>query len=84
MKNYLRKNKKFPCHYSVGAIVLNEENKIMCHYFSEISGIRNFHLMMRESPKINEPIEITLHRGLMEEFGAEAKIIHYVGSLIKY
>ncbi len=84
MKNYLRKTKQFPCHYSIGAVVLNDKNQVMCHYFDEISGLKQLYILMRESPEKNESIEQTLKRGLMEEFGAKTDIVQYIGSLVGF
>ena len=36
---------------------------------------------MRETLENNEPLEHAVHRGLEEEFGMEAEIIDYVGSI---
>ncbi len=36
---------------------------------------------MRKTIEPNEYLENVLHRGLMEEFGVEAKLVDYIGSI---
>jgi hypothetical protein len=83
-RNYFSGSKDYPHHISVGAILLNDEGKVACHYYEE--QIRKypskFHTLMHESIELNETLEEALHRGLDEEFSAKAKIREYVGSLV--
>lgn len=44
-------------------------------------GLDDFYILMRETLKPNETLEQTLHRGLMEEFGATGELVNYVGSI---
>lgn len=84
MNNYLFYDQDFSSHYSIGAIVLNEKNQVMCHHFKKIQKFEELYILMRETPEINEGVEQTLKRGLLEEFGAEAEIIHYTGSIVSH
>ncbi len=85
MNNYFRGSGETPHHISVGAVLLNNEHKVACHYYAE-PLIRkyppNFYTLMHESIEINETLEQTLARGLEEEFSMSATLERYVGSLI--
>ncbi len=87
MENYFKGTKTHPYHLSIGAVVVNEENKVCCHYFKKLKFIKtgesfdDFYILMRETMEMGESIEDTLHRGLMEEFGITGEIITYLGSI---
>jgi hypothetical protein len=91
IKNYFQGNSKHPQHISVGAIVLNEKNEICCHHFDttkgkfkrywQEEGLDDFYILMRETLEQNETLEHALRRGLMEEFGVEAELLDYIGSI---
>lgn len=87
MDNYFKGVKNKPYHLSVGAVVVNEENKVCCHYFKKITrrkafaNFTDFYLLMRETMEMGETIEQTLHRGLMEEFGVTGEIVTFLGSI---
>jgi len=85
MKNYFCGSNKTPHHISIGAVLMNNEGEIACHYYKE-STIRkyppNFYTLMHESIETNETLEQTLSRGLREEFSMKAELKRYVGSLI--
>lgn len=82
--DYLFYNKKFPVHFSVGAVVLDSDNRLMCHHFDKIDKFQELYILMRETLEPDESIEQTLARGLQEEFGASAKIVHYLGSVVSH
>ena len=80
----------FPAHLSVGAVLFDKDSKeVCCHHFLEVpqriqktDGISGeLYTLMRETPKLDENIEIAVKRGLKEEFGAEGKILGYLGSI---
>lgn len=85
--NYYQGTKDHPYHISIGAVVLNDEGKVCCHYFGDASRRKkyskysDFYLLMRETMEMGETIEQTLHRGLMEEFAMTGEIITYIGSI---
>lgn len=89
MTNYFQGNHNHPQHFSVGAILVNEKNEICCHHFVDDQlkgywpdlGINGLYLLMRETPDLGEKIEDVLARGLKEEFGAEAEVLDYIGSI---
>ena len=83
MKNLFRASKERPFHLSVGAVVMDEAGLILCHYFDELPefGARDFVILMRETMEMGESVEETLARGLMEEFGATARVEAFLGSL---
>lgn len=89
MNNYFQANRERKHHISVGAVVLNEENKACVHHFDSKKlggywaneGLDDFYLLMRETMHPNETLEGTLRRGLIEEFGIEAELVDYIGSI---
>lgn len=91
MQNYFQGNSQHPQHISIGALVLNEEGKVCCHHFDSTKsnfkgywkdqGLEDFYILMRETVEPNETLEQALHRGLMEEFGIEAELVDYIGSI---
>lgn len=91
MKNYFNwEENPLPAQFSVGAVLFDKDSKeIYCHHFVEKSnrfyaafGVSGeLFILMRETPDSGESMEATLKRGLMEEFGAEGKIIGYLGSI---
>lgn len=87
MPNHFQSTKEYPFHISIGAIVINSEGKVCCHFFESIAipdfdNFKNFYILMRETIEPNETIEECLSRGLQEEFGVVASIRHYVGSIV--
>lgn len=87
MINYFQRSEQYPFHISIGAIVVDKNNNVGCHYFDkhEIPGFgvfENFYLLMRETIEPMETIEGCLERGLIEEFGVKATIRHFVGSIV--
>lgn len=86
MKNYFQWSKDNPYHISIGGVVRNKEHKIGCHYFKSFSHpsvgkFEDFYILMRETLEKNETIETCLVRGFREEFGAEIKLVGYVGAI---
>jgi hypothetical protein len=94
MQNYFQGDSEHPQHVSVGAVLINNKNDICCHHFNSAKfdfkgywreqGLDDFYTLMRKTIKPDETLENTLHRGLLEEFGAEAEIINYIGSIQSY
>jgi hypothetical protein len=85
--NYFQGTTEHPYHISVGAVVRNARGEICCHYFdrlthSSVGTFENLYLLMRETIEPGESIETCLARGLMEEFGMEAKLVSYLGSIV--
>lgn len=89
MPTYFQGNDKHPQHISVGAILINDKGEVCCHhlfakdvkgYWKE-EGLDDFYILMRETLEPGESLEHAVQRGLMEEFGAVAEIIDYVGSI---
>lgn len=88
---YFQGNSKHPQHISVGAILVNDKGEVCCHhvhtkdlkgYWADEIHEGDFYLLMRETPEAEETLEHALWRGLVEEFGATAKFIDYVGSIV--
>lgn len=88
MTNYYRGVEDQPYHLSVGAVLQNNDGLIAVHHFLKTRDvsesrkkISDFYTLMRGTIEPKETPEQTLIRELMEEFGAKAKIITYLGSL---
>lgn len=87
--NHFQGNKDHPQHVSVGAIVVNGKGEVCCHHFTDADlegywpneGLNDFYLLMRETVSQDETLERALTRGLKEEFGVEARMVDYVGSI---
>lgn len=89
MSNHFQATVVSPYHISIGAVVVNKEGKVCCHYFESLSHksmniFKDFVLLMRETVEENETIEECLHRGLMEEFGIQAELNCYLGSIVSH
>ena len=86
MNNYYVGINYCPHHMSVGAILLNKENKVACHYYEKTIRTypEKFYTLMHETVELGETLEDALHRGLEEEFSAKGEIVSYVGSLVVY
>jgi ADP-ribose pyrophosphatase YjhB (NUDIX family) len=88
MKNYYTSTTSHPFHLSVGAVLVNEEKQICCHYFKQFKTkfdnetYEDFYILMRETLENNETLEEASERGILEEFGAKGKIVNYVGSIV--
>jgi hypothetical protein len=87
MANYFQATKERPYHISIGAVLRNQEGKVAAHYFDNFSlpgfgDADDFYLLMRETIEPGETIEMALARGLMEEFGATARLQKYIGSIV--
>lgn len=86
--NYFQGTPKNPYHISIGAVVMNDKGLVCCHYFEKITHqkvwFENFYILMRETPEPHETIEVALKRGLMEEFGMEASLEKYIGSIVAH
>ncbi len=89
MKNYFQGNADHPQHFSVGAVLINEKREICCHHFNNDQlkgywtdeGMTDLYILMRETINPRESLEDGALRGLREEFGAEAEIMDYIGSI---
>lgn len=85
--NPFQRSKEYPFHISIGAVVVDQNKKVACHYFKSLEipdfgMFENFYILMRETIEPNESIEQCLARGLQEEFGCVAKARHYIGSVV--
>lgn len=82
MANYYMGVEQAPYHLSVGSVLRNGRGEIACHHFDEAAGMSDVYILMRETIEPGETLEETIHRGLMEEFGAKARIVGYLGSIV--
>lgn len=85
-ENIFRASEEYPYHLSVGAVVVNDKNEILCHHFEQldIHGVivKDLYILMRESLEPNESLEQTVSRGLQEECGVKGEIISFLGTLV--
>ena len=90
MENFLNQSVESPTHISVAAAVRNTEGKFLCHFFKkedlpdESEGKGDLYLLMRESLHLGEPLEEAVMRGLIEEYGAEGRIIDFLGTIVSH
>ncbi len=80
--NYYAGTVQSPYHLSVGCVLRNKDGQIAHHYFDRFEQYSDLNLLMRETMEPGETIEDTLHRGLLEEFGAKGTITHFLGGII--
>lgn len=86
---YYQGNAGHPQHFSVGAVLVNQNGEICCHHFLAKdlegywpdAGLDDFYLLMRETIEPGESLEAAVARGLREEFGATAELVDYVGAI---
>jgi len=85
-ENYFQGTKESPAHISIGGVLRNDKGEIACHYFEKFTHFgkeaNDFYLLMRETIEPNESLETCLMRGFQEEFGAQAKIVQFIGSIV--
>jgi ADP-ribose pyrophosphatase YjhB (NUDIX family) len=77
----LQRSPDNPYHLSVGAVLLNSDNKVALHHFKEEDTPfgAEVYCLMRESVEDNETLESAVARGLDEEFGAKGAIEYFIG-----
>ncbi len=90
MKDFFVQSVESPTHISVAAVMRNDGGRLLCHFFKkedlpdESEGKSDLYLLMRESIHRNEALEAAVHRGLMEEYGAEGEVVDYLGSIVSH
>ena len=90
MKNFLNQSVDSPTHISVATLLRNDEGNILCHFFKkedlpdESEGKSDLYLLMRESLHLGESLEDAVHRGLMEEYGAEGNVTDFLGTIVSH
>jgi ADP-ribose pyrophosphatase YjhB (NUDIX family) len=90
MTRLFKQTPEHPFHISVGAVLVNEEEKICVHkmtksktpgvYANVFEGRDEIYILMRETLDNNETLEAAAMRGIREEFGAAGEIRQYLGS----
>jgi len=79
--NYFIGNKTRPFHLSVGAVVLNDNDQVLCYHFVIPKDKKEVYSLMRETVEPTTSSEDNLRRGLMEEFGVQVLIIGFLGAI---
>ncbi len=85
--NPFRGTEESPHHISVGVILMNDKNKIACHYFADPkirNYPKNFYTLLHETVEAGESLEKTVERGLKEEYSMIGIFGHYVGSIVSH
>ncbi len=88
MQSPFKSTKESPYHLSVGAVLVDKEGQIACHYFKkfQVTGedqkYDDFYILMRETVESGEGLEEAVLRGIKEEFGATGEIEKFVGTLL--
>ena len=91
MTDLFKHSEASPFHISVGAVLVNDEGKVLVHkmvrrsmpdsLIHTIGNLNEAYILMRESLENGETLDQAVTRGLMEEFGAEGTIVKYLGSI---
>lgn len=92
MMSIFQNSDESPYHISVGAILVNAEGKVRAHYRTTdttpeeyrvtLGGLTECYTLMRETLENGETLEEAVLRGIREEFGAEGRIVKYVGAIL--
>ncbi|MBI2633354.1 MAG: NUDIX hydrolase [Parcubacteria group bacterium] len=80
--HYFIGEKSQPFQLSVGAVVVNGKNQVLCHHFSGVRGSLDIYSLMRQTVEPNKSLEEMIVFGLEKEFGVRAKIKSYLGSIV--
>lgn len=70
----------WPAHISVSAVLFNRRHEIALHHWAHVPWGDNIYSLMHETLHNLEPLELAVARGLQEEWGAEGKVIAYLGT----
>jgi hypothetical protein len=73
---------QWPAHMSVSAVLFNDRHEVAMHHWEQIPWGDNVYNLMHETLHNLEPLEVAVARGLREEWGAEGKIIAYLGTQV--
>lgn len=72
-----------PFHVSVGAVVVNDQNKVLAHHYpAGTAAASESYLLMRESIQMDETPLCAVKRGIAEEFGLQTRIKDFIGSIV--
>lgn len=84
--NYFRGQESAPYHLSVGAVILDEQNRVAClHFSTDDHGTKGeAYLLMRETVEQGETLAEAVRRGIKEEIGVEAEIQDFIGTIISH
>jgi sorbitol-specific phosphotransferase system component IIA len=78
--NYYGATPDRPYHLSVGAVVLDENNNVVCLHYPNIDEITDVYALLNKTVKPGETLEATLNRGAQLELGHEIEIITFLGT----
>jgi hypothetical protein len=89
MPSLFKSTKTSPYHLSVGAVLVDKDRRVACHYFGKFVapdqvGLSDFYVLMRETVEAEESMEDAVLRGISEEFGATGEIQRFLGSIISH
>ncbi|WKZ30671.1 MAG: NUDIX domain-containing protein [Candidatus Dojkabacteria bacterium] len=82
MDNIYKASPKHPSHLSIGAIVINQQNQVLCNHYSKFGHLEDIYTLMTQTHQPGLTIEQSVAAGLKEEFGIEPDLsaMSYLGT----
>lgn len=77
--NYYQAKPNKPFHLSVAAIIIDDNNEVLCQHYNQLNSWNNIYWLMHSTVNPYETLEQALSRGLAEENGISAKVITFIG-----
>jgi hypothetical protein len=71
---------RWPAHLSVTVVMLNDRHEVAFHYWTQSIWGDDLYTLMHETVHQGEALEAAAGRGLMEEWGATAELVAYLGT----
>lgn len=69
-----------PFHLSVGVVVLNAENDILCLHYPDIDGQKDIFVLPNKTAKPSETLVDTATRAAKQELGCDIRLVTFLGS----
>lgn len=78
--NYYGATPDRPFHLSVGIIVLDANNDVLCLHYPKIDTLENIYTLPTETVITGETLEEAAKRGAQEELGCTVSVIAFLGT----